>query len=170
MSEIQDVLTRTESPPSRQLWLWRREKMWRADDRAEASSASGLQRLLRNDRGQWRGHDSASLLSPLFGPVPPPITSFHSLEIIHIHSKAISFYRVKPKKWPFSILLYCYLIYVMDFKTFFLFNSCPFNPKGFLKQSLQKQLSLLQSTSHTDFKSTYVALATTWHVFAIEIL
>ena len=106
MSEIQDVLTRTESPPSRQLWLWRREKMWRADDRAEASSASGLQRLLRNDRGQWRGHDSASFLSPLFGPVPPPITSFHSLEIIHIHSKAISFYRVKPKKWPFSILLY----------------------------------------------------------------
>ena len=47
-----------------------------------------------------------AFLSPLFGPVPPPITSFHSLEIIHIHSKAISFYRVKPKKWPFSILLY----------------------------------------------------------------
>lgn len=68
MSEIQDVLTRTESPPSRQLWLWRREKMWRADDRAEASSASGLQRLLRNDRGQWRGHDSASFFKPSFWP------------------------------------------------------------------------------------------------------
>ena len=101
MSEIQDVLTRTESPPSRQLWLWRREKMWRADDRAEASS--GYSAMIE---ASGEVTIQQAFLSPLFGPVPPPITSFHSLEIIHIHSKAISFYRVKPKKWPFSILLY----------------------------------------------------------------
>ena len=59
--------------------------MWRADDREEASSASGLRRLLRNDKGQC---------GLLFGLVPHPITSFH---FVQIHSKAISFYRVEPK-------------------------------------------------------------------------
>ena len=84
-----------------------------------------------------------AFLSPLFGPVPPPITSFHSLEIIHIHSKAISFYRVKPKNWPFSILLYCYLIYVMDFKTFFLFNSGPSNPQRISEAIFAKAAAVL---------------------------
>ena len=88
-----------------------------------------------------------AFLSPLFGPVPPPITSFHSLETIHIHSKAISFYRVKPKKWPFSILLYFFLafnlIYVMDFKTFFLFNSGPSNPQRISEAIFAKAAAVL---------------------------